>query len=245
MGASRKPAYRRGINSARRWLKRNIRPPGGVSFGNLRRLEPISSNWGFDRGLPIDRFYIESFMQRHAADIKGRTMEVANNAYTIRFGGSRVIRSDILHDRPGSPVATLVSDLADGGGIPDDAFDCAICTQTLHLIFDLEAAIATLHRILKPGGVLLATMPGISQVSPQDMTRTGDYWRVTNAAARKLFGNFFGEDGLEISTCGNVLTATCFLQGIASDELTRAELDHVDENYQMLVTVRAVKPHNP
>ena len=77
------------------------------------------------------------------------------------------------------------------------------------------------------------------------MTRTGDYWRVTTAAAGKLFGKLFDEAQLEISTCGNVLAAVSFLHGIASQELTGAELDHVDENYQVLITVRAIKGTGP
>ena len=65
---------------------------------------------------------------------------------------------------PTRPEATIVADLADAAHIPADAFDCIILTQTLHLIFDVRAAVATVRRILAPGGVVLATVPGISQV---------------------------------------------------------------------------------
>ena len=34
-------------------------PVGEVRFGSLRMVTPISTNWGLDRGLPIDRYYIE------------------------------------------------------------------------------------------------------------------------------------------------------------------------------------------
>jgi len=241
MGTSRKTGIRRAVASARRCLRRNTRPPGGIHFGDLRHLDPVSADWGFDRGLPVDRYYIEAFLQRHAEDIHGRVLEVANNTYTTRFGGDRVTRSDILTDQPGSPVATLVADLAAGDNLPGDAFDCVICTQTLHFIFELKAAIATLRRILKPGGVLLATLPGISQISPEDMERSGDYWRVTNAAARRLFNEHFADSQLEITACGNVLTAISLLEGIAMQELNRSELDYVDEKYQVLITVRAVR----
>ena len=241
MGRRNKSRLRRAVSGARRWYRRHTRPFGGVALGDLRRLTPVSGDWGFDRGLPIDRYYIESFLERHAVDIHGRTLEIANNTYTRRFGGARVTASDILHDRPGSPVATLVADLSQGDNLPGDAFDCIICTQTLQFIFEIEAAIATLQRILKPGGTLLLTMPGISQISPDDMERSGDYWRITDAAAKRLFARHFAAEDLEISAVGNVLAATCFLQGMAAEELAREELDHTDENYQLLVTVRAVK----
>jgi SAM-dependent methyltransferase len=241
MIAGKKPMTRKSIFNALRWAKRFTHPVGGVNFGHLRRIDPISDNWGFDRGLPIDRYYIESFLEKHANDIHGRTLEVANNAYTTRFGGDRVTRSDILHHQPGNPAATLVADLTKDNNLPDNAFDCVICTQTLPFIYDLSPAIGTLYRILKPGGVLLVTLPGISRISPQDMDRTGDYWRFTDAAARKLFTESFNEKQLNISVYGNVLAAVSFLHGLACQELTPAELDHTDDNFQLLITVRAVK----
>ena len=67
-----------------------------VRFGDLRRLHPISPNFGYDRGKPVDRRYIESFLSDNAGHIKGRVLEVADNAYTMRYGGARVVSSDVL-----------------------------------------------------------------------------------------------------------------------------------------------------
>ena len=57
-----------------RWAVALTRHPrvGRIDFGDFRRLKPISSTWGFDRGTPIDRFYIDRFMQAHAHDVRGR-----------------------------------------------------------------------------------------------------------------------------------------------------------------------------
>jgi len=241
MNTARKRLTRKSIFKALRWVKRVTNPVGGVNFGHLRRLEPVSDNWGFDRGLPIDRYYIESFLRYHAGDIHGRTLEFSNNAYTVRFGGDRVKKSDVLDYQPGNTSATLVANLSEDNDLPGNTFDCIICTQTLPFIYELRPAIATLHRILKPGGVLLVSLPGISRISPQDMDRTGDYWRFTDAAARRLFSEYFIDEQLNISVYGNVLAATGFLQGLASQELGRDELNHRDDNFQVLITVRAVK----
>jgi SAM-dependent methyltransferase len=156
------------------------------------------------------------------------------------FGADEVTQSDILHDVEGSPRANVVADLAAGDPIPSDAYDCVICTQTLQLIYDVRAAIRTLHRILKPGGVLLATVPTITQISGTDMERTGDYWRFTSAAAGRLFDDEFA-GSVEIGRHGNVLAATAFLQGIATEELSQKELDHFIPEYEVLITIRAVK----
>lgn len=226
------------------WMREHVpgMGPERVRFGGLRRLTPLSRDFGWDRGgLPVDRYYIERFLTENAADITGRVLEIRDDAYTRKFGGDRVTRSDVLHPLPGNPNATLVADLADPRALPDDAFDCIILTQVLPFIFDLKAAVGTLHRILRPGGVVLATLPGISQIVRLDMEAWGDYWRFTSSSARSLFEQTFPSSTVEVETHGNVLVATAFLYGLSSDELSTEELNHADPDYQVLVTVRAVK----
>ena len=213
-----------------------VPPAGRVRFGDLRRLEPISRRFGYERGQPIDRYYVENFLARRASDIRGRVLEIGDNSYTVRFGGAGVTRSDVLHVH--DPRATFVGDLPTADHLPSDAFDCVVLTQTLHLIYDYRAALLTLQRILKPGGVLLATFPGISQLEDGEWAETW-YWSFTTRAARRMFGEFFSS--LEIEAHGNVLAATAFLQGLASGELSPGELDFSDPLYEMLVTVRAQK----
>ena len=121
---------------------------------------------------------------------------------------------------PTLPQATIVADLADGGHMPSGAFDCIILTQTLHLIFDVQAAVATLHRILAPGGVLLATVPGISQVDRGEWSETW-YWSFTPAAARRTFEAQFATDDIAVEQHGCVLSAIALLEGLASHELDR------------------------
>ena len=217
--------------------------PGAVAFGSLRRLEPISRRWGKDRGgRPIDRVYIERFLADHAGDIHGRVLEVQDARYTTRFGGERVTRSEVLHVSAGNPAATIVADLACAPQIPSDSFDCVILTQVLLCIEDVESAIRTIHRILRPGGVVLATVPGISQVVRHDMERWGDYWRFTTLSARRLFERVFPADAVQVESHGNVLAAVAFLHGLAADELRPEELAHQDPDYQLLLTIRAVRP---
>lgn len=206
-----------------------------------RSLEPVSRTFGHDRGTPIDRYYIESFLDRHRADIRGRTLEIGDATYTHRFGEARVARADILHTPPGGRIATIVGDLATGDGIPTAAFDCIILTQVLPFIFDVRAAVRHCHAALKPGGVILATVPCISQISQYDMQRWGDFWRFTPLAARRLFDEAFTGGTIEIQDHGNALAATAFLQGLATQELSAGELDHHDADYPLIVTIRAVR----
>jgi len=226
-----------------RWLRRNVQDK--VDFGNLRRLTPISSVFGYDRGQPGRRYYIDNFLTRHAQDVHGHVLEIGNDTYTQKFGAGRVEKLDVLHVTEGNPKATIVADLTRADHIRSDTFDCIIFTQTLQCIYDVQAAIQMLYRILKPGGILLATFPGISQISRYDMDRWGDYWRFTTLSAKRLFEEVFLPENVEVDAYGNVLAAIAFLHGLAGEELRRRELDYHDPDYEVLVTVRAVKPERP
>jgi SAM-dependent methyltransferase len=148
----------------------------------------------------------------------------------------------VLNVNPGKAVTTIVADLANGEGIPDDTFDCVILTQTLHLLYDLQSAIATLHRILKPGGTLLLTVPGtISQVATDEWGATW-YWGFTALSLRRLLEEAFPAGSIEIVQHGNVLASIGFLQGMAAEEFSADELDHRDELYPLLITARITRP---
>lgn len=216
-------------------------PVGLVCWGSLRRTRPLNRFFGFSRGKPIDRYYLEAFLAEHQDDIRGRVLEVGDPAYTERFGGARVSRSDVLHAVPGNPHATLVGRLDTGEGLEWGAYDCLIVTQTLHCIFDIRAAVANLGRLLKAGGVVLASIPGISQISRFDADRWGDYWRMTPTAAKLLFADPFGAANVSLQCYGNVLTAAAFLYGLASADIPSWAWSQNDPDYPLLVCVRAVK----
>src|SRR6058998_334085 len=184
-----------------------------VHFGMLRRTRPFSTHWDDDPGLPIDRYYIHQFLSAHAADIRGRVLEIRDNTYTYKFGTGQVTQSDVLHVQEGLPGTTIVADLTCGDDIPSDTFDCIILTQTLQFIYDVEAALKTLYRILKPGGILLATFGGISQISRWDMDRWGHYWNFTTLSAQRLFERSFPAAKVKVEACGNVLAAIALLHG--------------------------------
>ena len=229
------------------WLKNQSqaykhRPPlGMVRLGDLRRLTPISSRWGLDRGQPIDRYYIENFLACQKSDIHGRVLAIGDHFYTQQFGGDRVTKSDVLHVEEGNPDATIIGDLTDADHIPSDTFDCFILTQTLQLIYEVRLALKTAYRILKPGGVVLATVPGITPLNDWEWNKYW-YWSFTSLSAQRLFEEVFPTTNIEVETYGNVLTATAFLQGMATQDLQTEKLDYRDPSYQMIITIRAVKP---
>ena len=214
---------------------------GSVDFGDFRRVTPISPIFGMDRGLAIDRYYIESFLKQNAADIQGRALEMGDAFYINKFG-TAVEKTDVLHVTAGSAEATIIADLTDADHVPSDSFDCIIFTQSLQMIYDFKVALRTLHRILKPGGVLLLTSHGISKIGRRlGRDDWGEYWHITTQSAEAMFCETFPDAQVEIFSYGNVLSAICFLHGLAAEELTSQELDHCDPDFEVVVTVRARK----
>ncbi|UVF18433.1 glycosyltransferase [Microvirga terrae] len=209
-------------------------------MGDLRRTIPFSKQFGYDRGKPLDRHYIEAFLMQNASDIKGRVLEVGDSSYTLQFGGERVATADVLNRFPGNPQTTFLGDLAGESNLPSDTFDCVVLTQTLHLVYDMQAAVRTLLRVLRPGGVLLLTVPWIS---PIDRGEWGDtwYWSLSPHALGRLLSEHFGSDHVSINHYGNVLSATAFLYGLAEHELTPQELDVHDRHCPVIVAGRAIK----
>ncbi|MGH6924457.1 MAG: class I SAM-dependent methyltransferase [Propylenella sp.] len=224
------------VDLKERWGKRL--PVPWVRFGSLRRQTPIGATPD-SRGTAIDRYYIEDFMARNAGDIRGRVLECLNRSYTERFGGARVSRSDVLNVEAGNPLSTFVGDLAGANNLPSESFDCVILTQVLQLIYDLRTAIATVDRILKPGGVVLATMPGLT---PVNVYQWPWMWMMTPNSARRLFQEYFPADAVTAESRGNVLAAISFLHGISLEELGHAALARNDPSYPVTVAIRAVKP---
>jgi hypothetical protein len=206
----------------------------------LPGLEPLSRDFGKERGEPIDRWFIHAFLWERREDVRGRVLEAGDSGYTDYLGEGRVTRCDVVHATADNPFATIVGDLETGENIPERAFDCIVLTQTLHLIYDIPAAGAVLRRSLRPDGVLLATLPGISQISQDDRRQWGDYWRVTEDAARRLFGDVFGAENVETVAYGNVLVSAAFLYGFAMEDLDEEELRHRDDDFHFLTGVRAV-----
>ncbi len=230
-----------------RWLyktgryKSFIPPAGKIKMGDFNRTSPYSREFGYDRGGPLDRYYIELFLQNQSDYIHGRVLEIGDNEYTLRFGGNRVTQSDILHIDESNTNATFIGDLSNAPQLPDNSFDCIVLTQTLHLIYEYHKAIATCYRILKPGGRLLLTAPGISHIDYGEWKQNW-LWSFTANAIKKILGEVFPAKYTTVESFGNVLVATAFLYGIGLPELKKEQLDAHDEHYQVIITAVAIKP---
>jgi SAM-dependent methyltransferase len=226
-------AIRRIINPARRLYGRFA-----IGGGQFRRARPLSREYGFDRGTPIDRYYVEAFLESNTAAIRGRVLEVGDDAYSKRFGGDRISRQDVLHVQRDHPKATIVGDLSDPRTLPASAFDCVILTQTLHLIYDMEDAVRELRRALAPDGTALITVPGVSSIDRGEWGASW-YWSLTELSLKRLLSTHFDSASISVQTFGNLFAATAFLHGASVEEVDREKLEALDQAYPVIIAASA------
>lgn len=199
--------------------------------------KPLSDYYGFDRGVPIDRFYIERFLEKNKSHIKGACLEILDDTYTKTFGKERVSKSDILDIDKGNKNATIIADLRHMPEVASNSYDSIIITQVLQFIDDPVSALKEIHRILKPGGHVLATMPVVSRVDCASGI-DGDFWRFTEASAKTLFKHF--EDA-RIESHGNCRIGMYFLAGASQEDVSRKILDTDDRQFPLIITALAKK----
>jgi SAM-dependent methyltransferase len=204
-------------------------------------VEPRSRRFGLEHGRAIDRVYIEAFLERHAADVHGAVLEVFESSYTERHGGAAVTRSDVLDAVADNPRATVVGNLETGEGLPSEVFDCFICTQTLSYSLDPAAELRNAHDLLRPGGVLLLSVPCISHQSAAGMhPRFPDLQRLMpEGLARLLEESPFAEHAVEAH--GTLRAAAAFLYGLSAEQIDPEWLAPYDPDYPMVACARAVR----
>jgi SAM-dependent methyltransferase len=201
-------------------------------------LDPLSDHYGFDRGTPLDRRYIEEFLHERRGTIRGSVLEVQDDTYTARFGSDRVSERTVVDRDRSNERATLISDLEQPDSLSAAAYDCIILTQTLHLLRRPGRCVENCYRALRPGGVLLATAPSVSRVSPT--YPDADYWRFTPAGIAELFARHW-EGDFTTSALGNLRSCIGFLLGEIVEDLADTVLDRHDPRFPLTVAVEAHK----
>jgi SAM-dependent methyltransferase len=216
------------LNPLVKYSRRTL-PPNRVRWGNLRRTEPFCARFGWRRGTPVDRYYIDDFLRRNSHVIRGDVLEIEDSTYTRRFGASRVTNAHVLDIDAANAQATVVGDLCAPDTLQRDAFDTIICTQTLQFLPDLEVALRNLWYGCRPGGDLLLTVPTM-----QPCVEPGDLWRWTPDGFRKLLTRHIPGARITLESQGNLLACVAFLMGISHEELRIDELRVNDATFPVI-----------
>ena len=196
---------------------------------------PISNYFGFERGDPIDRYYINNFIYENKNKIKGKILEIGDNRYSRNYTGYKKVIGIV----PGKNI--LIYNLEKKPKKNIGKFDCIICTQVINYTFDFTSVIKNLHKLLNNGGSLLLTCSSTTRISNYDKNRYGDFWRFTDISLKKILVKFFNKKKIKVETFGNVSVCSKFLYGLSTDELSFKELNFKDKNYPLIICCVAKK----
>lgn len=223
--------------------RRRIHGIFAMSAGRISASKPLSMHYGDDRGQPIDRYYIDKFLAAHAADLRGRVLEVGEDNYSRRFGGNRIERQEVLHLHQGHPGATITGDICNPDTLGEAQFDCILFMQTLAYVFDFDTAVANLRRALRPGGVLLVTVSGVT-ANCTNKWRESFFWMFTPRAFKRILDAHFDREHVSVQGFGNLYAATAFLHCASVQDVSKRKLDRQPDpeepEYMILVGARAV-----
>jgi SAM-dependent methyltransferase len=185
---------------------------------------------------PLIDIISNSLWKKNADVIRGRCLEIVDPMYTKKYGGDKVEMSEVLDIIP-RPTTTIHGDLRNVPQIPSNTYDCLIITQTFNVIDDYDSAIRESYRILKPGGVLLATMPTLSPAWNLKI----NMWRMTVDSARYVFSKIFPASQVTVQALGNKEVALAFWQGFALEDVSPEVIPHTDESFPLIIGIKAIK----
>ncbi len=231
------------MNNIKQYLTRKFHP---IIWGDLGRVKPVSTIFGLDRGAPIDRYYIEDYLKKNSQYITGRAVEVGETTYLEKYGDPRVEKITFIYsesnqksDKNGS---ILIANFLKKETIPQGYADCLVATQVFNVIYEIKTVFINIRRMLKENGMLIATLPGICQLSRYDADRWGDYWRFTPQGVSKLLEEVFGKGKFSICAYGNAMAACCQIQGVAVEDLPDSSLlDEQDQDFPVIIGFTAWK----
>lgn len=205
-----------------------------IDLGNifLHSLQPVSRLFGNDRGTPVDRYYIEKYLEKESKllPLYGKTLEVGEDTYSRYFFPK--YKHEVLDYSKGM-------DLTRKDTLHKAEYDVFICTQVFHQIYDVKSAIEGAYYLLKNDGVMLATVCGnITKLARNDEYE--HYWCFTKLSIEALVKEVFGEE-VAVVTYGNCMVATAFIEGVALEEIDKSLLDINDLDYTICISITAKK----
>jgi hypothetical protein len=204
-------------------------------WGNLRRLRPFSDHFGFERGTPVDRFYLHRFLASNADKIRGAVLEIQRSDYTSKYGVS-ITESHSLDISP-QFEPTYLCDLADAHVVTSDRYDCFLLPNTLNVLRDISSCLREMVRVVRPGGSVLAAAACLGPF----MTEAPDYWRMGVAGWSELATQCWNGHDWVVEGHGNLIAASAAMMGLAHEELNTRELEFQDDRYPILVTLSCTK----
>jgi SAM-dependent methyltransferase len=208
-------------------------PVGHIDFGDLKRKLPFCSQFGHFRGNPIDRYYLDRFIDEIRSEVKGVTLEIGGSRSNRELYRFKNTTSYLAMDLSG-PDLDIAGDAHDPNVVEKESMDTILLFNVLEHCERPWVVADNIYQWLKPQGQVFCMVPTAQRVHrvPQD------YWRILPDALNSIFSRF---PRRKLYVYGNPLTTIAANYGIAAEELTREELDCHHENYPVANCIHAQK----
>lgn len=206
--------------------------PGSIDFGALSPGHPLCPFFGFLRGTPIDRHYLDAFVREFRSRIVGRTLEIGGTPETrTRHRLTRVTRFLTVDADPASQ-ANYVGDVHTSTLFPRARFDTILAFNVLEHCRDPGRVVRNVRAWLKPGGAFLCMVPNAQRIHQVPK----DYWRPLPDALEFLTREF-GER--QFRMYGNLTTTIASLAGASFEDVPPSYFQWHDERYPVATCVVA------
>ena len=203
-----------------------------LDWGTMRRRFAICEWFGFSRGAPVDRYYLDRFVAEIRERVVGEVLEIGGrSANRELYGFPNVTRYQTLDMRPG-PGVDIVGDAHDPAIHPPDSVDSIVAFNVLEHCEQPWKVVENMRLWLRRGGWAFCMVPNAQRIHA--MPR--DYWRALPEAVQWMFRDFSTR---EIRQYGNPTTVIAAYLGIAAEELSRDELDEIHLDYPVATCISA------
>ena len=201
----------------------------------LNSINKYSEKFGFDRGTPIDRYYIDEFIRNLELNNEFNTaLEFGELNYVEQFNVShKFFLSHPDFSKSKDTKNQILFDLNTQKKYDGQKFDLIISTNVIN--FTKNPFVTLRHHIdmLNIDGTIFLTASSSMPISQFDAERWGDYWRFTPDAMHHLLENLDCE--YQVESLGNFKSSVAFLCGLASEEMEESDLKEKDNRYPLLV----------
>jgi SAM-dependent methyltransferase len=207
---------------------------GKVNWGSLGAYVPISTGFGFERGTPIDRYYLNRFIEEVRSQVRGVVIEIGgslNNRTVYNFVNAREYHAMDLIQRPD---VDIVGNAEDPAAFPASSIDSVIAFNVLEHCREPWVVIDNALLWLKPGGALFCMVPNAQRIHKMP----GDYWRPLPQAVSWMLRRFSTH---QLRVYGNPIALVASFMGIASEEVPRRDLDFFNPDYPVATCAVAIK----
>lgn len=190
------------------------------------RVTPISPDFGYARGTPIDRVLIRRYLGSAPTSVVGIVHEVGESQFSPMLFPRAV--HHVVHVSPENETDLRVDFLE----VPQDQIglcEAIICTQVLNFIKEPLEALRGISSLLRPGGRCYMTVAGLAQVSRYDSARWGDYFRFMPQGFDHLLSQCDAIRVIHRNDLGNLFCAKCLMDGVVAEDVVEKRLLEVDD----------------